>query len=1588
MISRNNYYAKVLCALLVFCMPLFARHLPADVIFEDFESGISAPSDPTPGIPAATPLVYNSVGTTNLQAAPDSSNSLKIVYTNPFAIYNYEHLLFAKAADLRNCKELQLWVKGDGTFNKLVLYLVEAANPYPTDGEWYKIAHESKNPPAIPLLNTNWQLYRFPLTQESGPNALNSGADNLIWFAGAFGPDGSPAQLKDSHFSANLSGYILMVCGYQQISNSTIYVDDLKGVGETSSDLIENYERNAGSAFTSAIEYAVQLRRGNVERNWEGIYPGNPPEQISLQLVQNASGHLPIEGKQFLDVNYRLEEDTDSSVAWIKLLGGKQWNDGTHDYRRCQDWSNRSGVSFWYIGDAPYGANGPYGGTSLNPDPLNNLQIRVDARGQFTANNDWWGPDQAAKFPFVTKIPLEVNAASYTWKQRYVPFSMLGVDSGITDPFESYRLLPADLKAVKLLTFAIREADGRKAFDNTAATQKSVYFDAIEVYSTTAASPDKIYRGVLQKQNTLAGKATYLLPSFDGKVESHTYDNALAAMCYIFNLEQNRAKNLLDTYKNLPAGYYYGYKAYTSNGSIQTMKVDFDGRLGRGVGPNAYMMLAMMFYKKTYNDASYDVTITALANWLADQQAADGHIQWGYDYSGNVRPEGSVEINLDVYGAFRSFSTLFGNLSIGTITPTPVDTRLTNIQSWLNSMWGNWDGDGRLRFKVGDSVANIDRSIDCYALAPLALTPLAPGWSFTLADLSSALNYAESDLGNTQYSLFGGQSLTGFDFGGDYNAGVGNATLKDGIWFEGTGQMALAYDIVGNGVQYINYVFQIEKGITDMIAPGCQGIAYATPFIPSIKKGPTAYGGWLMDVTNSHTASECWYYFAKNKFNPFNPQITSLFSGQSMQYAVDTWPIPPDASYSTLANGGKVSNNHVVRMWAPITDGLNRQVRFYYTILDPKYRGKGLDTAKDMNGDAGTCYYKQGIYKSTVGGFQQWCADLKTEVNSCFNVVSWKPCGSVDNGATWTENGSMWEYSVTATPGTLKGDVDKNVQIGNNLNQITPSPYPLTWQATYFDTTLEQFYSPLRHTPTTAGPPADPNMFQRLMTLMSPTSYYYMPNNVPPTDANFDIYRLNPQNFTYKPTAPAPLDNCGDLFYKENPYLYVRASYGDVVCGNIPNTNSAIRFTYDKGPPLSPPSSDADYDYTQVLSFYLRDEETAATPWFWLEDIAPNSAAFTEAQKHLNGVTLHYDFLQPANYKTLSEMPEDCKIYYFFRLCDETDVTTLWRKNLFSNGVFTDPNIGSGTPFYFFMLQDDYSRVYVATTTADTSELRPRAVLDPTGDLASWLAEYTVSAPLYDLSNGAFSWSPNTYGNVSNGRGKDSGIFVGNAAATGSSGHPVHDTRVYYRVSADTPTVMAGYDPADNYLAPPSHNYIPDDAPEGNLNYTFQGSPTGWVQMQGSQGGGTWSAAIPLAESDIGKYIYYRIYACNNDRDPQGFNTPSRNIISGGSAIVGERDQPATNNQHTKYGPVGTRWPNPYAENLTVADEAKDSDQDHGWVMYTRYGGQVSSPRMIKIRATVTMGNVIRNIEAYLNAEGGVIGNILSIERKARQPGQ
>ena len=403
---------------------------------------------------------------------------------------------------------------------------------------------------------------------------------------------------------------------------------------------------------------------------------------------------------------------------------------------------------------------------------MNILKVRVDARGQYTGDGNWWGPDTANQYPFETSVPIEYNGN--WWKQRYIPFSMLGCWACNTDPF--HYPTAADLKSVKLLAFSLKNDDGKSA-DTTAS---HFYMDGIELYNKTAASEIKVYAGVKAMSDHISSS---IMPmTFDDKVESHTYDNALAAMTFILHGDQARAQQLFSIYKTIhdanwgaEPGFYYAYFPWGAK-----MQADAAGALGRGAGPNAYMLLALLYYKKVFpGDNTYNAMIDDLGIWIASLQQPDGHVNWGYTYAGVVRGEGSTEVNADCYAALWNY----GAYKVNPLYQTKADA----IKTWINTMWIP----AEKRFKVGDSVAAIDKSLDCYSVPVAALTHRwKAGDPAYWSCLTDATNGTVVMFKNTQYCLYSGQMMDGFDFGGAYGVNPD----KDGIWFEGSGQMVVAFN--------------------------------------------------------------------------------------------------------------------------------------------------------------------------------------------------------------------------------------------------------------------------------------------------------------------------------------------------------------------------------------------------------------------------------------------------------------------------------------------------------------------------------------------------------------------------------------------------------------------------------------------------------------------------------------------------------------------------------------------------------------------------------------------------------------------------
>lgn len=642
-----------------------------------------------------------------------------------------------------------------------------------------------------------------------------------------------------------------------------------------------------------------------------------------------------------------------------------------------------------------------------------------------------------------------------------------------------------------------------------------------------------------------------------------------------------------------------------------------------------------------------------------------------------------------------------------------------------------------------------------------------------------------------------------------------------------------------------------------------------------------------------------------------------------------------------------VGNDHIVRHYAKITTGVGAnpaEIRFYYTT-GTRRTGAGLPgepevwTNKDTGFIAmppqyyinGTPYVPVGVVDPTATYFY---ADIPTDINACGDNI-W------DASSPWGVVGvRVSGHPRTNTSLPLADSSPEWV----NENPGTANTY------TYY----------VRRTPgykaANPGEKIDDvrlqsmkHVWSDLLQSAATALRYFMPIDAAPADN----LSMNINRFTVTGLG----DGKGDIFYGEYPGLYVRLAYAD---GEVGAGNSYITYR----------------------------SSTTAFDTGWLDDnsLDPVSAAVVSGIDNAAGDSFagglagpfygHFSFLKSPVNTFLMSLPEGIDVRYYFDIKDGTQ-----RGYCYGGGATTtEATAQGGTLFCYTVMQDDYSRPYVKFTASDTSALQPRSVTDPGN--SSWISYYTVSAELWDMNDGNNSAVPAVYGNVVSGRGDNSGIYRNpnpNALGTAAPRSPVHDTRVYYRISATSPP---GGLASDKYLTSatvPDFNFIPDNA---DTIYALAGDTTGYAQMSGPSGGGMWTAQIPLKESYAGQFIYYRVYVCNNDNDPQAYDSPSANFITGVGVDQVGADTGDVYNRHSPAG-VGSAFADPFD---AAPGGACDIDRDHGWATYTRYGGRIIGLKMIKIRSRVTIGGITKTITAYVNAEGGAVGNVIFTEMEKTAP--
>jgi len=145
---------------------------------------------------------------------------------------------------------------------------------------------------------------------------------------------------------------------------------------------------------------------------------------------------------------------------------------------------------------------------------------------------------------------------------------------------------------------------------------------------------------------------------------------------------------------------------------------------------------------------------------------------------------------------------------------------------------------------------------------------------------------------------------------------------------------------------------------------------------------------------------------------------------------------------------------------------------------------------------------------------------------------------------------------------------------------------------------------------------------------------------------------------------------------------------------------------------------------------------------------------------------------------------------------------------------------------------------------------------------------------------------------------------------------------------------------------------------------------SGVVEMSpvdGASGGNTeWYARIPVPPNvEEVPFLYYRIWACNGDNDPQAHNTER----AGGGPVSGT-------SLSYNGGTLGSLITDPYLTQYPIGGGTgvgsaggRYRDRDYGWVTRSLFAGRVAKPAQLKITAIVNYKNTQRQVTAFMKRD-------------------
>jgi hypothetical protein len=316
-----------------------------------------------------------------------------------------------------------------------------------------------------------------------------------------------------------------------------------------------------------------------------------------------------------------------------------------------------------------------------------------------------------------------------------------------------------------------------------------------------------------------------ILESSDNSNFVSLYDNALSAFVFMSYNDFTRAEKIFDFFNSR-----LNSEFLTGTHGFYQFRDKYGNPFGnRWLGDNAWLLLALNNYKALTGSIKYDALNAAIEAWIRSLQDTDGGISAGFDANG-VRTGKVTEGNIDAFAAVPGYDNFHAKL----------------LSFLKNQRWNTTD---KLLISWPENAAYY-YALDNHCWAYCAME------NFPVAALTKADMYL-----TTKIATVIAASVTGYCFDKD----------KDAVWFEGTGEMIVAFQAAGLNTQANYYLAELEKVlVTKSAINNTAGIPYASNVA-------TAYGGdllWTGSDTNPAISSGAWYLFSKHRFDPFKSAKT------------------------------------------------------------------------------------------------------------------------------------------------------------------------------------------------------------------------------------------------------------------------------------------------------------------------------------------------------------------------------------------------------------------------------------------------------------------------------------------------------------------------------------------------------------------------------------------------------------------------------------------------------------------------------------------------------------------------------------------